>query len=190
MTGAELTGLIILGFAMGAQLRLRSFLLSRQKLILSIAVLCIFGFVGFSAWQQYSVWHQDALAKFYLPPYQSWFYFISYVGHRFFAPWIISAVAGLLAWASATLLNKKYDERFFEIEEPFLFGIAVFATSYPVFLFYIVIMLLEGFLLSLFYALLKKGRAPLFYLWLPTAISVILIVHVLSRTYSLVKFNL
>ncbi len=190
MTGAELTGLIILGFAMGAQLRLRSFLLSYRGMIIGAAILFIFGFVGFSALDQYDAWRSDSLAKFYLPPYQSWLYFIQYVSHRIIAPWVISAIAGFSVWGITTLLNKRYDERFFEEEEPFLFGLATFASGYPIFLFYIVVMLLEGLILTLMYAVLKKGRAPLYYLWLPTAISVILIVDIISRTYSLAKFNL
>lgn len=189
MTGAELTGLLILGFAMGAQLRLRSFLLSYRNQILGVATLCIFGFVGLSAWQQYQTWAQDPLAQFYLPPHQSWSYFILYVGRRFILSWVIAAVAGLFIWGSAHFFNKKYDERFFEAEEPFLFGLATFAAGYPTFLFYVIAMLLVGLLLTLIFAVLKKGRAPLYYLWLPVAISVILIVDIISRTYSLGTFN-
>ena len=45
-------------------------------------------------------------------------------------------------------------------------------------------------LLSIFYSLFSKGRAPLYYLWLPVAVFVILMVQFVIPRDIIVQFNL
>jgi len=171
----EIAGIVVLVFALGAQLRLRSFLLENRTKIVAASIVLVALALSFLSWVQYQVWRHDPMSQYLLPPHQSTAYFWTYVATRFFGAWLISGVCGYAAYWSARLLNKKFDRRFFEDEEPFLFGLAVFGAGYPVFLFYIILMAAAGLLLTVVYTLFKKGRAPLYYLWLPLALCAILI---------------
>lgn len=168
-------GLILLGLTLGAQVFRRSFFAGRLKSVFRLAVAGIFGSSFFSAFAQYRAWQENGVAKFFLPPYQGIGYFLSTVYSRMFAPWLLSLIAAILASRLAGYCNRRFGERFFESEEIPLMALAIFLVGYPGFLFYIACMTAAGFLLSAFYSLFSKGRAPLYYLWLPMAIFVILI---------------
>lgn len=127
------------------------------------------------SFKQYEVWQSDSFSKFFLPPYQDISYFISYVGVRFFAPWVLSLVASLIFSWAAGYFNKKFDERFFEKEEIQLIALGVFLTGYPGFLFYLAVILVFGTLTSIFYQIFAKGRLSLYYLWMSFAIFAIII---------------
>jgi len=79
---------------------------------------------------------------------------------------------------SAKALNKKYQERFFEPEEPYFGALAIFLSAHPGWIFYaiavILIYLLVHILLSLVACRLSL-RLSLYHLWLPVAIFVIII---------------
>lgn len=94
----------------------------------------------------YQAWEVNPLSRFFLPPYQPISYFLSYVGFRFFAPWILSAIVAFLVSRLAKFLNKKFDERFFEQEEIELIALGTFLTGYPGFFFYLSL-LLFGYLM-------------------------------------------
>jgi hypothetical protein len=146
-------------------------------------------FAAARTWLQYQAWKGDPLNKFLLPPYAPRSYFINYVGSRLFAPLLVAILAGLLAGFAAQALNRRYQERFFEPEEPFIFALCVLSTGYPVFLFFILLIFLVGALWSGAYQFSGRGRAPLYYLWLPTAILAILIVHYFVSASMLASFN-
>ncbi len=134
---------------------------------------------GYAAWRQYAAWRAGAGSRFLLPPYQSIGYFLSYVGTRIFAPWLIALAAGILLSRLLAAFNRRFGERFFESEEMPLFGAAVFLTGYPGFLLYIPLVLFAGACLSVFYTLRRRGRAPLYFLWIPVGIFVILFMYFL-----------
>ncbi|MEK7076889.1 MAG: hypothetical protein AAB967_01520, partial [Patescibacteria group bacterium] len=113
-----------------------------------------------------------------------------YVGSRYLAPPAIALLAAIIFGYAAWFLNKKFGERFFENEEPALFALGVFLAGYPGFLFYIPLVLVIGILLAIHYSLLKKGRTPFYYLWLPTAIFAILIKVFMIPPELLLQFNL
>ena len=79
----------------------------------------------------------------------------------------------LVAYA-ARCLNRRFENRFFEKEEIQIIGLGIFLTGWPGFLFYLIFVLIVGVLLTTTYSLLTKGRAPLYFLWLPLAILTIL----------------
>lgn len=124
--------------------------------------------------EQYFIWQNDPLLKYLIPPYNNISYFLRFVGMRFFAPWILALVASLILGFVSLWANKKYNERFFENEEIYLGSLGMFLVGWPGFLFYIVLILFLGVVLSFIYFLKNKGRAPLYYFWLPTVIIVIL----------------
>ncbi|MFH1246607.1 MAG: hypothetical protein V1489_02415 [Candidatus Liptonbacteria bacterium] len=187
---AEITGFIVLGFAMGAQLWLRSFLLTHRRKVIAIGASLIVVAIAILCWRQYQLWSIDPVGKFLLPPYRSMGYFWYYVGSRFALPWITSAACGFLVYWAAKILNKKFGEHFFEEEEPFFFGLAVFGCGYPALLIYVIIMALGSLFLSLLYFLLKKGRAPLYYLWFPMGIFAILVAYYVLPHEAFVKLKL
>ena len=150
-------------------------------IILFMAGAIIFGSALQDSFLQYRLWKSDAVAKFFLPPYQNFDYFIFYARTHFFNSYLLSLFIGLLFLLAGNYFNKKYGERFFEPIEPYLLAASIFVTGHPGWLFYLIILLtlflIINFSLSIFHFLLNKEipRTSLYYLWLPAAISIILI---------------
>ncbi len=140
-----------------------------------ISALIILSIQTYWSVAQYWAWKTNPLSQFFLPPYQSISYFLGYVGVRFFGPWVLSFIASLMVSWLAKFLNRRFDERFFEKEEIELIALGTFLTGYPGFLFYLATILIAGVLFSIFYFLFSKGRLPLYYFWMPFAISAIII---------------
>lgn len=175
--------------ALGAQLWLRPFpsLLARRLFIVSICA--VFGILFYSSYVQYATWAEGGTARYLLPPYQGWDYFLFYVGSRLWAPWITAFLASLVVPRAARAMNRRYGERFFYEEEFGLMRLGTFLTGWPGFLLYIPLVLFLGVVLSALYGFLGKGRAPLLYVWMPCAISVILIVQFVIPRDVVVFFN-
>jgi len=176
MSPTDKFGLIILGLTMGVQIVRRPLLSYYLRWAFSLAIAGAFGVSAYWTVLQYQIWKADPISKFLLPPHHGWDYFYSYAGQRIFAPWLISLLAAILISRLAEFFNRRFDERFFEKEEIALIRLGVFLTGYPGFLFYIVLMFVAGLSLSLIYSLLRRGRAPLYYFWLPMATVAILAV--------------
>ncbi len=151
-------------------------------LISAFSVILVFGFAGFQSWKQYQLWSVGDTTRFLLPPYQSLDYFVYYSRYRFFNPYLVSGLMGILFFLGTRKLNLKYARRFFEDIEPYFLAVSMFVLGTPGWLVYLLVFLGLYLIVSLsitFYHLfmLKEGqiRVPLFYLWLPSAISTILI---------------
>lgn len=147
-------------------------------MIFIAAIISIFGNAGYQSWQQYQLWKSDDLGKLFLPPYQDFNYFVFYARTRFFNPYLLSLFFGIgFLWA-AKKLNKKYQERFFEPIEPYLLGTAIFLSGHPLWLFYLIILLIISLILSLVsgrWSMVNGHRLSLYYFWLPVAIFTIII---------------
>jgi hypothetical protein len=148
----------------------------------SLAVIFILLF--YQSYQQYQFWLENETAKYFLPPYQNINYFIFFIFARFFAPYLISLAVAFLFLFSAKRLNKKYGERFFEPEEPYLGALALFLTAWPGALFYFIGLILIYLIIQIFIMFYYKFfvrvsprevRVGLRYLWIPVGIFVILI---------------
>ena len=186
-----LTLSILIVFLGASRLAGRSFAVNQRitnptriyKYFFLVAISLIFSFFVFQSFQQYWVWAGNELSKNLLPPYQSANYFIFYVFTRFFAPYLISLAAALVFLFLTKILNKKYGERFFEPEEFYLGASAIFLSGHPGWLFYVVFLLAIYVLIQLFStaksSILNSKFSPvrvsLYWLWIPTAIFVILI---------------
>ena len=148
------------------------------RAIFIFSIFSIFFLLLYQSYQQYQSWSQNEVSQYLLPPLQSINYFIFYAIARFFAPYLISLAVAILFLFSAKALNKKYQERFFKPEEPYFGAIAIFLTGHPGWLFYVVF-IISAYLLIHFYSLLithySLQRISLYYLWIPTAIFVIII---------------
>ncbi|MDO8429741.1 MAG: hypothetical protein Q7S73_00025 [bacterium] len=147
------------------------------KLVFWISVIFIFSYAFYLSWDQYQLWKNDDIGKLLLPPYQNFDYIIFYARTRFFNPYILSLFFSLLFFWSAKSFNKKYEERFFEESETYIFATALFLVGHPNWLFYLILLLLTSVLLSAIHSIYfePKKRLSLYYLWLPVAISTILI---------------
>lgn len=147
------------------------------KLIFIFAIILVFSVLVSNSWQLHNLWRENEVSKFLLPPYTSIDYFLFYVGTRFFAPYGISLVIALLFLWLAKFINQRYHGRFFYDEECYFGALGIFLSSHPGWLFY-AIFLLFIYLLTHFFLLFVSHsleRLSLYYLWLPAAISVIII---------------
>ena len=153
------------------------------------SVVLIFILLFYQSYQQYQSWSQNEVSQYLLPPHQSINYFIFYVLARFFAPYLISLAVAVLFLFSAKALNKKYDERFFEPEEPYFGALAIFLSAHPGWIFYSALLIII-YLITHIVALARnyadsnadrRGketlsyRISMYYLWIPAAIFVIII---------------
>lgn len=183
--------LSILILSLGAQIILRFFGIKLRnyeflriykkkffKHIFIFSAILVFSILFYDSYLQYFTWSQNELSKMFLPPYQPINYFLFYVGMRFFGPYLISLVFAFLFFVVAKELNKKYQERFFYEEEFYIAALAIFLIGYPLAIFYLIavisIYLLAHFILIGASRNLGE-RLSTYYLWLPIAISVIII---------------
>jgi hypothetical protein len=167
--------LIFLGIAWGAQIFLRSFFVRYIKTYFLCSAAVIFSTTLYWSYLQYSVWKSGGLTQFLLPPHQSIGYFLSYVFVRIVGPWLFSLCVAFLLKKGMEFLNRRFEERFFEAREPWIVCLAVFLTGYPGFFFYLAFIALLAVLLVIIYTVASRGRAPLYYLWLPGAILAIIL---------------
>ena len=166
----------ILGIA--SQLELGRFLFKKHvKLFFLAGIVIIFGFIGYEAVRQYLSWLHDPLARFLLPPYQSFNYFALYALTRFFGPYLVSLGVALMILQAAKIINRSRGELFFEKEEPYLAATSIFLVGHPGWLIYLIFLLGIYLLLHIIFRLrgAKDVRLPLYRLWAPTAFFVILL---------------
>jgi hypothetical protein len=174
MVIVDALGLVGLLLLWGAQLKKKEFLLRHIRFlwILTVFLMAIFIF-GITVWQ-YTAWQTSGFSKYFLPPYQGIGYFIEYVLSRFAGHWLLGALVACTLPPFIMFLNRRFGERFFEREEGYFFSLGILLTGYPGFFFYIALMLGGGLFLSLVYAITHRGRAPLYSLWFPAGVFVIL----------------
>jgi hypothetical protein len=169
--------ILILLFLQGAQIIRRSFLarVAVFTYILSI-VISIINSTHLS-FLQYVSWHAGSLSSLLLPPNRNISYFLEYVGWRFWTPAIISLIVSLAFIWAAKKINIKYEQRFFESEEPYLAGTGIVVLGYPGLLVYLVLFIFLFFVVNLAVTLIKRGgyRVSPYYLWIPASLVAILI---------------
>ncbi len=160
------------------------YLRTLYKYIFLFSIFVVFTLLFYQSYLQYESWLSDEFSKYLLEQsvkIDSFNigvnYFIFYVSARFFAPYFISLAVTLVFLVSAKKLNKKYDERFFEPEEPWFGALAFFLLGHPGWLFYFIILVLIYFVIHLLSLVIshKSLVISLYYLWMPMAIFVILI---------------
>jgi hypothetical protein len=159
------------------QLTRKSFSSARIKKILLVAIIGILLLVTYEGYLLYQGWMQSEIGRYLLPPYQNIGYFLFRFFKTSLLSWVVAAVGGVfLAW-TAQKLNNRFDERFFEKEEISLFALAAFLVGYPGILFYVIFVLLTELFLTIIYTLGGWGRAPMYYLWLPVALFVMIMMY-------------
>lgn len=175
MAIADKFSIVVLLLLIAMQLFGRNFSVKHVKLCFFLSVAAILLSALSLTFLQYEIWKNNSVSAFLLPPYSNWKYFASYVIPRFLSPSLVSLVFALVLKTVSEFLNKRFGERFLEKEEGWLMATGIFLSGYPGLLIYMPLMIVSGLLLSTVYSVLKKGRAPFFYLWLPVAVFAILL---------------
>ena len=185
----------ILVMAFGASLLkgrlLRLNLYKRFNLFIFVfSIAAVFSLLAYYSYQQYQVWNSNELTKHFLSQKVNIIenidvnYFFYYVGIRFFAPYLISLITGIVFFFIVKKLNKKYEERFFEQEELWFGALALFLIGWPGLLFYFIALILIYLIIQIFIIFyykffirvgLREIRVSLRLWWLPLAIFVIFI---------------
>lgn len=162
--------------------RLRALFSAYRAYFFAGAVLLVAMNLAYLSYMQYGVWRDNEFSKFFLPPHQDWSYFFLYVGARFFAPYAISLLAALLFFFSAIFANRRFHERFFSKEEPFLAALSLFLVGHPAWLVYFGLVIVVYLAIQLWSTLRKDelSRIPLYHLWVPLALFVIIIMKWLT----------
>jgi len=145
--------------------------------IFVISIILIFILLIFQSYQQYQLWLKNDISKYLLPPYSGIDYFVFYTFNKFFAPYLMSLIAAVLFLFSAKIINKKYEERFFYPEGYYLGALGIFLSSHPGWLFYLFFLIFVYLLIHLYSLFIIHNsfyRISLYWLWIPTAIFVII----------------
>lgn len=138
------------------------------------AIILIFGLQIYWAQAQYFLWLTGGPpVRYFLPPYQGISFFFLYVFMTFFNKYAISWSAASIFFYAAKILNIRFQERFFEIEELFWGALAIFVLGQPLWLYYLPVVLGISLLATAYNFLIrkKKERFPLYYLWMPSALA-------------------
>jgi len=147
----------------------------------------IYSYLQFMAWVS-----APPPARYLLPPYQSINYFLFYVFARYWANYILAFLLSLLTLGGARWLNRRYGERFFYPEEPYLIASAIILIGSPLWLFYLISVLAIYCLYILIWVLImrKNIRVSFYYFWLPIGIAFLLAISWLSTTKWFVLFKI
>lgn len=124
------------------------------------------------SYDQYAIWAiSGSPASYLLPPHQPISYFLGYAFMRFLSPPLATFLFAVIFLAASRLINKKFQNRFFYADEPYLAGAGIIAVGYPLFFVYGASVLLCALICSI----IARGRASTYYMWIPAAILVILV---------------
>ena len=152
------------------------------QILSCISVGLIFAYFVYLIVFQYILWRDAGPPSIYfIPPYQSIWYVVNYHFIRFGLYYLISLVAAAVFFIAAQKLNNRFNERFFEPEEPYLGALSIFLLGNPAWgyawIFYIVAMLSIAAIATSYQLLVTKEnhRFSLYWLWLPVAILTIIV---------------
>lgn len=140
-----------------------------------IFVLATLAYLSYLTYLQYQAF-QDGPLQTTLSSKDGLIWFAGYVRLHFWNQYLVSLALALIILWVAEYWNKRKGEILMEREELYVAALGIFSVGYPGFLFYIVLVLLLSALCSLMFV--KRGeRLPLYYFWIPTAISVLLAIQ-------------
>lgn len=85
----------------------------------------------------YLLLRADPSGKLFLPPHQSWDWFISVMTSQYVFPFIMSLVAATVMYAAAIGTNKYFKGELFAEEDKYIFVFAAFVVGWPNFIVYL-----------------------------------------------------
>ncbi len=152
------------------------------KILFWLSVASVVLFYLYLVYSRYLSWNSGGgVGKFLVPPYNGISYVFGYELSRFLMYYLFALVPAFALLFSAKHFNRRFGERFFENQEPYLGALSVFFLGHPdwgyAWVYYIVGLLTISVIGSLVinHWLKKNERFSLYWLWLPVAILVILI---------------
>lgn len=167
--------LLILVVGAGIEFLKRSWLTKSASRIFLYSAFAVGAYLIYIGFAQYKVFLQGPL-KPIIATWSGFMWFLGYVQLHFWNDYFVSFPFAILFLAIARYFNKKYNERFFEKEEPYLAATGILLVGYPGFFFYVPAVLLLSIMGSAIF--MKPGeRLPLYDFWMPTAIVVLLAIH-------------
>jgi len=153
------------------------------------AVLLIAFLLGYYSYLQYHLWQSGAFTKIFLSDGAA--YFLSYVTMRFWAQYFVSFGMALVFFWMAKNYNRRQGEKFFYPEEPYFLALGIFLAGQPLWIVYILAVIVLYTFFSIGYNLWSRrrrktestdnlinippARVSFYYGWIPTALLVILI---------------
>ncbi len=160
----------------------REQLFYKIRIFLILAISMVIFFAIQISWAQYSLWQSIEPSKFLLPPYASISYFLQYAAWKFWVPYVLSFLIGLIFFLLAKKYNQHYGNQFFYDDELYVIWLSIFLVGHPLWIFYLPIIILVVGLVSGARSFIWKNndKLPLYYFWLPVAIFVIIISKWLS----------
>lgn len=139
--------------------------------------------LSIATYLQWSLFSSSEPAKFLLPPYAPWTYFIQYVWSWIWSQYLLALGGALLIALGVWLAPKPWKELRFSEGEPLLIVSGLLLVGHPYWIFYIGGVLL----LYCIYTLARAWRAPtrervsFFPFWIPTALLVVLVTPILKE---------
>lgn len=144
----------------------------------AISSFLVFFTAGYLTCQQYLIWSASPFARLLLPPTTSIAYFIQYALTNFWTAPLIAMSAALLGLVATTIMNRRFQNRFFWPGEPWIFATALLLVGHPGWLLYVPLLLLVFLAWQIFFAVFHKNhkeRASLYYLWVSGAIVTVIL---------------
>lgn len=169
----------LLALNIGTHLLMRSFYSKYAKKIFLINIIIVAILLGVLTYLQYDGWTRSQLTSYLLPPTTPVTYFIQYVFFRIWASHVVSCIIAVLFVFIARIINKKKEQMLLHDGEEWLLGSALFLSGFPGVVIFLPVFLLL-FLFSSIFKTIQKGvgyRVSPYFLWLPTALCVILIIY-------------
>lgn len=147
-----------------------------SRFVFPLAIVLVLILSSYTTYVQYSIWRSYDITKILLPPFRNWNFFIYYSFFNFFAAYVVSFFIALTLFFSSKFSNKKMGGKFLYPEEPALFATGIFLSGHPGWLIYMLLILLIGVCYS-FLRFFKNDNYKISFrfLWLPTAVLVIII---------------
>lgn len=179
-----ISSLVLLTVLLAGQIFWRPFLQKYARWAYIAAVVMVFSVAGIYSYLQFNAWHSSpSLSQYLLPPYQPINYFVFYVFARYWSNYVLSFLFSLLALTGARWLNERFGERFFYLEEPYLIASVIAVIGNPLWLFYLITVLVVYFLYILVWLLATKKnvRMTFYYFWLPIGIGFLLAIAWISQ---------
>ena len=126
-----------------------------QLLLIALGVRA--GIALLSTLFQYFIWKNNELTVRFLPPYESWSYFINYVSTRFWMALFLALVITAVWYGFLWLLGKG-TSRFFDTGEKALGALTLFLTGCPLALVFSPLLFVSVIAVSLFRMVVWKQQ--------------------------------
>jgi len=161
----------------------RSLLFATRRYLLAFSSLVVFGACFYYARLHFLAWGANEIMRAFVPPYNKdgIGYFLKFLFHELFNIYLISLATAVLLIFVLNYYNRKYDERFFYKEEVYFAATAIFIVGYPGIIYYLLGLLFLYLFLHIASLATQGagGQISTYYMWLPLALLVILIVEYL-----------